>query len=572
MAYQIQGDVIINNTRDLIGINTAGIDAVLFVGEQIQLDAGSGIVTAVEYRGDGSKLTGIITSGGGGGTIVDLNVTGIATLGNLIVTGVATFNNNIDLNSNDIINGGDASFESLDVAGHIEGDTLQISGISTLTSLTFTGADADEVVTGITTDLDESAAADELVTAEGVKAYVDGSVGAANQLNFVGDDGVNVGDIDLASENLDFQGTVNQIDTEVTVGAGNTVLFTLSSTLELPGSMAFAGGDADENFTGITTDLTESAGATEAVTAAGVVDYVSGQVGGNSNLTIVDDAAGIGTIALGTENFVINGTANEVTAVVSGDPGVLTLGLAEDVTIAGDLEVTTNLDVLGRATIADNVNFGSTFNFGELGQLVSVVGIETSLVDTVSGVATNTSIPTQLAVKTYVDAAITETGGALNFEGGTGSGSVDLSSQTFSIVGTNLEVETVGAGQSITIGLPDNVSITSLLTTGAGAVITGVCTATDFNSTSDIRKKDNIVEIDEAVAKVQALRGVTFDWKDGSGSSAGVIAQEVEAVLPTLVKEGADHKTVVYNGLIGLLVQAVKEQADQIAALQEKLG
>jgi hypothetical protein len=559
MAYQIQGDVIINNTRDLIGINTAGIDAALFVGEQIQLDAGSGIVTAVEYRGDGSKLTGIITSGGGGGTIVDLNVTGIATLGNLIVTGVATFNNNIDLNSNDILNGGDASFESLDVAGHIEGDTLQISGLSTFagaaefTQISFTGGDADENLTGITTDLNESAGATEAVTAEGVKAYVDGSVGAANQLNFVGDDGVNVGDIDLASENLDFQGTVNQIDTEVTVGAGNTVLFTLSSTLELPGSMAFAGGDADENFTGITTDLTESAGATEAVTAAGVVDYVSGQVGGNSNLTIVDDAAGIGTIALGTESFVINGTANEVTAVVSGDPGVLTLGLAEDVLIAGDLTVTNDFGFDG-------------------GQIVNVIGIETSLVDTVSGVATNTSIPTQLAVKTYVDAAITETGGALNFEGGTGSGSVDLSSQTFSIVGTNLEVETVGAGQSITIGLPDNVSITSLLTTGAGAVITGVCTATDFNSTSDIRKKDNIVEIDEAVAKVQALRGVTFDWKDGSGSSAGVIAQEVEAVLPTLVKEGADHKTVVYNGLIGLLVQAVKEQADQIAALQEKLG
>ena len=552
MAYQIQGDVIINNTRDLIGINTAGINAALFVGEQIQLDAGSGIVTAVEYRGDGSKLTGIITSGGGGGTIIDLNVTGIATLGNLIVTGVAIFNGNIDLDGNDILNGGNASFESLDVAGHIEGDTLQISGISTLTSLTFTGADADEVVTGITTDLDESAAADELVTAEGVKAYVDGSVGAANQLNFVGDDGVNVGDIDLASENLDFQGTVNQIDTEVTVGAGNTVLFTLSSTLELPGSLAFATGDADENFTGITTDLNESAGATEAVTAEGVVNYVSGQVGGNSNLTIADDATGIGTIALGSEQFQINGTANEVTAVVSGDPGVLTLGLAEDVVIAGDLTVTNDFGFDG-------------------GQIVNVIGIETSLVDTVSGVATNTSIPTQLAVKTYVDAAIQETGGALNFAGGTGSGSVDLSSQTFSIVGTNLEVDTVGAGTTITIGLPDNVSITSLLTTGAGAVITGVCTATDFNSTSDIRKKDNIVEIDDAVAKVQTLRGVTFDWKDGSGSSGGIIAQEVEAVLPTLVKEGADHKTVIYNGLIGLLIQAVKEQQVQIDELKSKL-
>ncbi len=559
MAYQIQGDVIINDTRDLIGINTAGIDAALFVGDQIQLDAGSGIVTAVEYRGDGSQLTGIITAGGGGGTVIDLNVTGIATIGDLNVTGVATFNGNIDLNNNDILNGGAGNFTSLDVAGHIEGDTLQISGLSTFAGaaefnqISFTGGDADEFASGITTDLNVSAGANELATAEGTKDYVDSKIGGGSLLEIVGDNGVQ-GEIDLANDEVfELSGTSNQIDTDIAGVGFNTVTFSLSSTLELPGSVAFAGGDADENFTGITTDLNESAGATEAVTAAGVVAYVSGQVGGNSNLTIVDDAAGIGTIALGTENFVINGTVNEVTAVVSGDPGELTLGLAENVTIAGNLTVTNDFGFDG-------------------GQVVNVIGIETSLVDTVSGIATNTSIPTQLAVKTYVDAAITETGGTLNFGGGTGTGSVDLSSQTFSIVGTNLEVETVGAGQSITIGLPDSVSITSLLTTGAGAVITGVCTATDFNSTSDIRKKDNIVEIDEAVAKVQALRGVTFDWKDGSGSSAGVIAQEVEAVLPTLVKEGADHKTVVYNGLIGLLVQAVKEQADQIAALQEKLG
>ncbi len=564
MAYQIQGSVIINNTRDLIGINTAGIDSVLYVGEQIQLDAASGIITAVEYRGDGSNLTGILTEGGSGGSVTNINVSGIATIGDLNVTGVATFGGDINLNNNDILNGGDASFASLDVAGHIEGDTLQISGLSTFagaaefTQISFTGGDADENFTGITTDLGESAGATEAVTAEGVKAYVDGSVGAANQLNFTGDDGVNTGDIDLASEELDFAGTANQIETEVTVGAGQTVVFTLSSTLVLPGSLAFTGADADENFTGITTDLSESAGATEAVTAEGVVNYVAGQVGGNTNLTIADDAAGIGTIALGSEQLVVNGTVNEVTAVVSGEPGVLTLGLAEDVTIAGDLIVTNDFSFDG-------------------GQLVNVIGIETSLVDTTAGIATNTSIPTQQAVKEYVDAQVSGGTGAVNLviNDGTNTGTINIGGgEELQFNGTANEVEVLVSGTpgELTIGLPDNVDITNLLTTGAGAVITGVCTATDFNSTSDIRKKDNVVEIEDAVAKVQALRGVTFDWKDGSGSSGGIIAQEVEAVLPTLVKEGADHKTVIYNGLIGLLVQAVKEQADQIAALQEKLG
>ncbi len=557
MAYQILGDVIINNSRDLIGVSTAGITDKLYVGDKIVADAASGILTAAIFKGDGSQLSGIVTDGGSGGTVLNFNVTGIATFNQLIVTGVTTFQADIDLENNDILNGGAGNFASLDVAGHIEGDSLQITGLSTLTTLAFAGAEADENFTGITTDLNESAGATEAVTAEGVKSYVDGSVGAANQLNFAGDTGLQ-GEIDLASEVLDVQGVTNEIVTDVAVGLGNTVSIGLSTELVLPGSMAFDGGDADEVVSGITTDLNESAAADELVTAAGVVAYVGGQVGGNTILTIADRGSGIGTIALGSEQFVINGTANEVTAVVSGDPGVLTVGLTTDVTIAGDL------------TVTDNFAFDG-------GQLVNVIGIETSLVDTTSGVATNTSIPTQLAVKTYVDAAISETGGALNFVGDSCPGSVDLRSQTFQIFGTSLEVDTVGAGTSITIGLPDDVTIGDSLSVtgqleGSTANFSGICTAKDFNSTSDIRKKENIVEIEDAVSKVQAIRGVTFDWKDGSGSSGGIIAQEVEAILPTLIREGEDHKTVIYNGVIGLLVQAVKEQADQIAALQEKLG
>jgi len=457
MAYQIQGSIIISDTRDLIGINTAGIDSVLFVGEQIQLDAASGIITAVEYRGDGSNLTGILTEGGSGGSVDNINISGIATIGNLNVTGVSTFSGDLNLNNNDILNGGDASFESLDVTGHIEGDTLQISGLSTFagaaefSQISFTGGEADEFATGITTDLNESSGANELITAEGTKNYVDSQVGAANQLNFGGDEGLQ-GEIDLASEALDIAGEANEIVTGVAVGLGNTLTVGLSTELQLPGSLAFG-----------------------------------------------------------------------------------------------------------------------------VGQAVNVVGVETSLVDTTAGVATDTSIPTQLAVKTYVDEQVSGGTGAVNLviNDGTNTGTINIGGgEELQFNGTANEIEVLVSGTpgEVTIGLPDAVAVTDLLTVGNGSVITGVCTATDFNSTSDIRKKDNIVEIDDAVAKVQALRGVTFDWKDGSGSSGGIIAQEVEAVLPSLVKEGADHKTVIYNGLIGLLVQAVKEQADQIAALQEKLG
>ena len=321
MAYQIKGGVIINDSRELIGVNTAGINTSLFVGDQIQLDGGSGIVTAVSFIGDGSQLTGIITSGGGGQIDGELIVTGIASLGGgLVVTGVSTFNSDIDLNSNDILNGGTGNFAD-----------LVVSGTTTLgTALSFTGGDSDEFLSGITTDLNESAGATEVITAEGVKNYVDGQVGSNNQLNFVGDTG-QTGEIDLATETFDISGTANQIDSDVAVALGQTVSLSLSSTLVLPGSLAFNGGDPDENFTGITTDLDESSLATEAVTAQAVKNYVDGQVAGNTELTIQgDNVGGIGTINLGTETFVINGTSNEIVTQVTGDPGVLAIGLAAE--------------------------------------------------------------------------------------------------------------------------------------------------------------------------------------------------------------------------------------------------
>ena len=560
MAYQIQGSIIISDTRDLIGINTAGIDSVLFVGEQIQLDAASGIITAVEYRGDGSNLTGILTEGGSGGSVDNINISGIATIGNLNVTGVATFSGDLNLNNNDILNGGDASFESLDVTGHIEGDTLQISGLSTFagaaefSQISFTGGEADEFATGITTDLNESAGANELITAEGTKNYVDSQIGGGSLLEIVGDNGVQ-GEIDLANDEVfGLQGTTNQIDTNIASVGFNTVSFTLSSTLELPGSMAFAGGDVDEVVSGITTDLTESSAADELVTAAGAKAYVDSQVGAANQLLFAGDTGLQGDIDLSSgEVLDILGVDNQIVANVA-------VGAGNTI----DLALSTTLQLPG------------TLAFGA-GQAVNVVGVETSLVDTTAGVATDTSIPTQLAVKTYVDEQVSGGTGAVNLviNDGTNTGTINIGGgEELQFNGTANEIEVLVSGTpgELTIGLPDAVTVTDLLTVGNGSVITGVCTATDFNSTSDIRKKDNIVEIDDAVAKVQALRGVTFDWKDGSGSSGGIIAQEVEAVLPSLVKEGADHKTVIYNGLIGLLVQAVKEQADQIAALQEKLG
>jgi hypothetical protein len=66
---------------------------------------------------------------------------------------------------------------------------------------------------------------------------------------------------------------------------------------------------------------------------------------------------------------------------------------------------------------------------------------------------------------------------------------------------------------------------------------------------------------------VNSLRGVSFDWKENGKSSYGVIAQELEEVLPELVNNG-EVKSVNYNGIIGVLIEAVKELKNEIEELK----
>lgn len=87
----------------------------------------------------------------------------------------------------------------------------------------------------------------------------------------------------------------------------------------------------------------------------------------------------------------------------------------------------------------------------------------------------------------------------------------------------------------------------------------GILASTDFNSTSDITLKENLSPVENALTLIDSLNGYTFDWKNRNRSSIGVTAQDVEKCLPQLVTEINDHKTVNYNGLIGVLIEAVKE-------------
>jgi len=94
---------------------------------------------------------------------------------------------------------------------------------------------------------------------------------------------------------------------------------------------------------------------------------------------------------------------------------------------------------------------------------------------------------------------------------------------------------------------------------------------------SDKRLKNNIKNIANPLEKLNKLNGVEFDWNDKQdlykGHDIGVIAQEVEEVLPEIVDTREDgHKAVKYDRMVALLIEAVKEQQVQIDELKTKLG
>ena len=94
-------------------------------------------------------------------------------------------------------------------------------------------------------------------------------------------------------------------------------------------------------------------------------------------------------------------------------------------------------------------------------------------------------------------------------------------------------------------------------------------TAQDFNSVSDLNLKTNIESIENALDTINKMDGYTFNWKSDGEMGIGVIAQEVEEILPDIVKTNEDSvKSVSYVSIIPVLIEAIKELSNKIDEMQ----
>ena len=140
----------------------------------------------------------------------------------------------------------------------------------------------------------------------------------------------------------------------------------------------------------------------------------------------------------------------------------------------------------------------------------------------------------------------------------------------------------LGGGAAFTTNQTSNETVTLSVNTGNGLTIssdavqmsgsyTGTFTATgDICAYSDASLKTNVQTIEGAMGKVDAIRGVTFDRLEDGSTSTGVIAQELEAVLPEAVQTDENGvKMVAYGNVTGLLIEALKELKAEVESLKK---
>lgn len=140
---------------------------------------------------------------------------------------------------------------------------------------------------------------------------------------------------------------------------------------------------------------------------------------------------------------------------------------------------------------------------------------------------------------------------------------------TRNLVATANEIDLTNSGGiagNITLSVGSNIPKLN----ATSNIFSGDITAANYNSTSDIQFKGNVQSLNNALDVVNQLDGASFIWKTTGKKSYGVIAQEIEKILPELVDTKDGVKSVNYLGIIAFLINSVKELDQRVKDLENK--
>jgi hypothetical protein len=383
-----------------------------------------------------------------------------------------------------------------------------------------------------------------------------------------------------------------------TVTSNATALNTASTIVARDGSGNFAAGTVTAALSGNSTTATALAtGRTIGMT--GDVVWTSASFDGSGNVTGTATIQA-NSVALGTDttgNYVaagaVSGTglsgsssseggtftvtsnatnANTASAIVARDAsgnfaaGTITAALTGNASTATTLQT---------ARTIGGVSFNGAAN-------INLPGVNTTGNQNTSGSSAsctgNAATATVLQTASTIGGVSFNGSANINLPGVNTGGNQDTSGT--SAISTAATVTTSSAASAFKVPFAN----TTASTTGNYGLLqdstatftynpsTNVVEAGTFNATSDISLKENICTFENAMDVVAGLRGVRFTWKKNGIKTVGLIAQEVEKVLPELIGTNADTglKSVSYANMVAVLIEAVKELKAEIEELKKR--
>ena len=439
------------------------------------------------------------------------------------------------------------------------------------------------------------------ITAAEVRSAIDvdqaGTVNYTLPTNLAGDDiNIDTGTLSGATviSDLDFNITTNTsglvTDANASINTRNLTAADLSlgssdspqfTNLTVTGDLTVSGTTTSINSTNlnVTDKLIEvNRGGSTAASADGGGIFISGANesitwdNGNSRFKISDDAHIIGNITVtgnvdgrdladdGTKLDGIATNANNYTHPTHpGDDIDIDTTALSGATVISDLDINITTDTEGHVTDANGTVSTRTISKSDIG----LGSVENTALSTYTGqggaldnqyIANNANYISSFDITTQTDDKYLRSNA-----NDTATGIISITNSTASTSKTTGALKVTGG-----------VGISGALNVGGDVVA--------FAS-SDERLKDNIELISNPIEKVQSLKGVTWNWNENADElqqslpNVGVIAQDVEKVLPELVTDRDNgFKGVDYAKLTGLLIEAIKDQQKQIDELKSKLS
>jgi len=422
------------------------------------------------------------------------------------------------------------------------------------------------------------------------------------QRKFIIDGGFKTEDASELLANLTMGGTIDMADNKLlnvaaptAAGDGASKNYVDDSIANIVDSAPGALDTLNELAAAMGDDANFSATVTNSLAAKAATTYVDAQITAANAYTDTAEVDAVATAATAAQTKADDAQANAQAFATNADLAVSAAWLA------ADTAQTTSINTAWAAADATAINTAASDATTKANAAQAAAEATAAAANTALATAQNTAwaagdAATLASAQSYADTAEADavataaaaSAAAIAALVDSAPGTLDTLNELAAALGDDANyaasvTSAISAAQTAAQNYADANDANTTYTAGNGLSLggteftmsgsyTGSFTATgDITAYSDESLKTNIQVIDGALGRVEAIRGVTFDRIEDGSTSTGVVAHELEAVLPEAVHTDENGlKSVAYGNITGLLIEAVKELSAQVAELKAK--